>query len=737
MTPHTEPGETAQDGASPTGEAAPGTPPPADLANLADQLAEERARIAECRAALERTTDAARARVQEGAGVLTGRHSGASAGEGVAGDGASAEALGRHLRSLAKELSEAPEGPPFFGRLDFAPGEEAGEHRGQRYHIGRRRIAEEPSAPPLVLDWRAPVSRAFYQATARDPRGVAVRRRFGWAPGSTGAPGELTGLEDEPLVGAEGLAPSAEASRIVAGEIERPRVGPMRDIVATIQPDQDDLVRAGPSASVCVQGAPGTGKTAVGLHRAAYLLYTFPRQVERGGLLVLGPNRAFLEYISEVLPSLGEVGVRQCRVEDLYAAREVRAADTPRAVALKHGARMAAVLERALFSRVRLPAAPLAVPDGSYRWRIAEDALRRIVEETRAQAPPYEVGRERVRARTVALLRASAERRAGPPGAAWERRMARARAVTGFLDAVWPRTTPEEVVAGLLGSREALAEAGEGLLSPEEQGALLWDARPRSPRSAKWSAEDLMLLDEAEGLIRHPEESYAHVVVDEAQDLSPLQCRAVARRSRFGSLTVLGDLAQGTTPWAAADWPEHLAHLGVPEAAVTPLTTGFRVPAAIVETANLLLGSLEVAVEPARSLRRDGTLRYLPVGDPTELAGAVAGAVGAALEREGSLAVIAERGRVREMRAALEAAGVEAGEPTSPGARVTVVPADLAKGLEYDHVVLAEPAEIAGSGPRGLHQLYVALTRAVSHLEIAHARPLPPAMTRRVPSAGA
>lgn len=713
---------------------------------LGNELAAERAYTALCRAALDRTTDAVRSRVLEGAGVLTGQHSGGPSGEGVTGDGASAEALGRYLRGQAKERDEEPECPPFFGRLDFVPGEEAGEHRGQRYHIGRRRIAEHPSAPPLVLDWRAPVSRAFYQATARDPRGVAVRRRFGWAPGSTGTPQDLTGLEDEPMDGGAKsapsspaspasptapFAPSAPASRIIADEIERPRVGPMRDIVATIQPEQDDLVRSGPADSVCVQGAPGTGKTAVGLHRAAYLLYTYPRQVERGGMLVLGPNSAFLGYISEVLPSLGEVGVRQCRVEDLLPEREVRAEDSSGTAALKHSARMATVLERALYSRVRLPGQPLAVSDGSYRWRVSEDELRRVVEETRAQAPPYEVGRERVRARTVALLRAQAERRAGPPGAAWERRTGKVRAVTAFLDAVWPRVTPEEVVAGLLGSREALAGAGEGLLSPDEQGALLWPARPRSPRSAKWSAEDLMLLDEVAGLIRHPEESYGHVVLDEAQDLSPMQCRAVARRSRFGSLTVLGDLAQGTTPWAARDWPGQLAHLGVPGAAVVPLTTGFRVPAAIVETANRLLGSLDVAVPPARSLRGDGELRHLPVDDPSGLAEAVTGAVRSALGREGSVAVIADRKRVPELRAALASVGITAGSPEAGelGERVTVLPADLAKGLEYDHVVLAEPAEIAESGPRGLHQLYVVLTRAVSRLEITHARELPRAMT--------
>src|SRR5207248_2229256 len=194
-----------------------------------------------------------------------------------------------------------------------------GDHAGQSYHIGRLRISEHPAAPPLVVDWRAPVSRAFYQASAHDPQGVAVRRRFGWAPGSRGDSADLTGLEDEHLGRGE-----SGAGDIVAREIERPRVGPMRDIAATIQPEQDDLVRADLDVSVCVQGAPGTGKTAVGLHRAAYLLYTHPQRMKRGGLLILGPNRTFLSYISQVLPTLGETGVRQSTLQEEIAAHPVR-----------------------------------------------------------------------------------------------------------------------------------------------------------------------------------------------------------------------------------------------------------------------------------------------------------------------------------------------------------------------------------------------------------------------------
>ncbi len=310
--------------------------------------------------------------------------------------------------------------------------------------------------------------------------------------------------------------------------------------------------------------------------------------------------------------------------------------------------------------------------------------------------------------------------------------MGRKREVTAFLDAVWPRVRTEEVVAGLLGDAATMAAAADGLLDEAEQRDLLWPARrPRTPRTARWSAADLLLLDEVAGLLAHPEDSYAHLVVDEAQDLSPMECRVLARRSRFGSLTVLGDLAQGTTPWAARDWAEQLAHLGAPGAPVVPLTTGYRVPAVLVETANRLLDSLPVRVPAARSLRPGGELTRVPVA-PGGTARAVAERVRAALEREGSVGVIAHGPRAAELAGALAQAGIPAGGPgdVREAARVTVVGAELAKGLEFDHVVLVEPAEVAGSGRHGLQRLYVALTRAVSRLEILHERELPEAVRR-------
>ncbi|WP_406415175.1 HelD family protein [Streptomyces sp. NBC_01614] len=666
------------------------------MTSLHHELARERAHHDRCRTALAAMVDGAQEH------VVTA--------EDVSASGADAEVLGYRLRSRAKAMRELPEGPLFFGRLDADR---------QALHIGRMRISEDVAAPPLVVDWRAPVSRAFYQAGARDPQGVSVRRRFGWAPGSRGDSADLTGLEDEHLDRGE-----SRVSDIVAREIERPRVGPMRDIAATIQPEQDDLVRGDLAVSLCVQGAPGTGKTAVGLHRAAYLLYTHPQRIRRGGLLILGPNPTFLSYIAEVLPALGETGVRQSTLRDEIARHPVTGVDDERTAGLKHDVRMAEVLRRALYARVGGPprVEPLVLTDGSYRWRVPEDELLRIVAGVRAEEPPYGVGRERVRTRVVRRIQEQAERRAGPRSNAWVQRISRARAVGAYVDAVWPRVRPEEVVAQLLGETRELTDAADGLLDADEQQALLWAKPPRSWKSARWSAADLVLLDEVAGLVEHPK-GYGHVVVDEAQDLSPMECRAIARRAVFGSVTVLGDLAQGTTPWAARSWESVLGQLGKPDAVVVPLTTGFRVPGAVLALANRLLERLDVEVPAARSLRGDGELRFREAGG--DLLGAVVGAVRDALGREGSVGVVAADADADRVREALAAAGIEAGGADELGARVTVVPASVVKGLEYDHVVAVEPAAIVAAEERGLQRLYVVVTRAVAGLEVVHGRPLP------------
>src|SRR6266536_1746640 len=264
---------------------------------------------------------------------------------------------------------------------------------GEQFHIGRRHV-HDPDGHPVVIDWRAPVSRPFYRASQAEPMGLAHRRRFGFSGG------ELTAYEDEDFTSAgprepgQAGRPDAPLSRILIDEIERPRSGPMRDIVSTIQPDQDDIVRADAARTVCVQGAPGTGKTAVGLHRVAYLLYAHRERMNRGGVLVVGPNRAFLSYIRNVLPALGELNVTQVSVTDLLATVPVRAADSEPAARIKGDARMAAVLRRALWEQIGQPAEALMLARGSRRWRVPAHELAELADELRLRGVRYGTGRE-------------------------------------------------------------------------------------------------------------------------------------------------------------------------------------------------------------------------------------------------------------------------------------------------------------------------------------------------------
>ncbi|WP_433066105.1 HelD family protein [Dactylosporangium sp. CS-033363] len=653
---------------------------------LETELATERAHLDASRQALKR--------MRERAEDLF------ATGDQVAGDPFAAETLGRALARRIADLADNPDTPLFFGRLDIE------EHQ---YHVGRRHVTDAVGEP-MVLDWRAPLSRRFYQASAVDPQDVDVRRRFGFVKG------ELTSFEDEHLKKGE----EQGTSQILLDEIERPRVGPMRDIVATIQPEQDALVRAELDESICVQGAPGTGKTAVGLHRAAYLLYLHRERLRRAGVLIVGPNSAFLHYIASVLPTLGELEVRQSTIDGLLST-PVRATDSAEAAEIKNHEKMALVLQRRLLSKIQRPEEPVTVSDGSYRWRISVEQVRRIVDDVRREAPPYGIGRERVRARIVNLLMLQSEARRGDsPSEGWQRRMGRAAPVTAVLDHVWPAVTPEQLVF------EVLLDPADELLDEAEQAALTWAKPPKTAKSARWSTADAVLIDEAAGLIDRVA-SFGHVVVDEAQDLSPMQARVIARRSEHGSITLLGDLAQGTAPWAARDWRVLLGHLGKPEARVVPLTTGFRVPAAVVALANRLLPALGVDVPEARSLRTDGALT---VSTTAAVALAVVAAARSALEFPGSVGVIAADTAVDGLVAALREGGVDLADPADPdaGARVTVLPASLAKGLEYDHVIVVEPADIVAAESRGLNRLFVVLTRAVSRLDVLHSHPLPDAL---------
>ncbi|WP_369256386.1 HelD family protein [Geodermatophilus amargosae] len=630
-------------------------------------------------------------------------------------DAWASERLGAARAERLRSLAADPGVPAFFGRTDGRAGEGT-----ETFHIGRRHV-RDATGSPVVIDWRAPVSRPFYRASAADPQGLVRRRRFGFSGG------ELTSYEDELLgAGEEG------DGTLLREEIERPRSGPMRDIVATIQPEQDEIVRAPLAESVCVQGAPGTGKTAVGLHRAAYLLYTHGGQLARTGVLVVGPNRAFLRYIEQVLPTLGEVDVDQTTVAELTGRVPVRAQDAPEVAVLKGDARMAQVLERALWGAVAKPADDVLVPLGGRRYRVAVERLKRYVDDLRRrgrvaddqQRLHYAAGRERLAMLVAGDARRQREEAGGSPPDGEVRRAARSPEVRAFCDAVWPARDPAGLVAELLGDPAVLARAARGVLTAEEQ-ALLHRPAPRSVRTAPWTAADAVLVDEVAGLLERTT-GYGHVVVDEAQDLSPLQCRAVARRLAAGSLTVLGDLAQATSPWSPADWAPTLEGLGRPETAVRPLTRGYRVPGEVLDYANRLLPAIAPGLPAATAVRHDpGALTVRPV---TDLAGPLAEVVAELAAGPGSIGVVCADDAVPGVARLLGDAGLPAAvlaDDGSPAARIAVVPATLAKGLEFDAVVVADPAAIVAAEPRGLSRLYVVLTRAVSTLVVLHRGDLP------------
>jgi DNA helicase IV len=661
----------------------------------------------------------------------------------LGGDPVSEEFLKAHLHRRAEALADLPDTPLFFGRLDYAesgddsdaaggpgdsgaPGEpgDPGGVAGERFHIGRRHV-HDTDGRPVVIDWRAPVSRPFYRASLADPMGLSRRRRFGFSGG------ELTAYEDEDFTAASpgaGPAPAAAppTSRILIEEIERPRSGPMRDIVATIQPDQDDIVRADAAQTVCVQGAPGTGKTAVGLHRIAYLLYAYSERMHRGGVLVVGPNRAFLAYIRNVLPALGELDVTQLSVTDLLATVPVRAADAELAARIKGDARMAEVLRRALWQQLAEPAEAIMVVRGSRRWRVSARELAMLVDELRLRGVRYGTGREMLSHRIAHVILTRMEAAGETCDDRTHDAVRRTAPVRAAVNAIWPKADPVRLVFSVLSDPGVLARASDGLLEPDEQAAISWARPPRGPGSARWSAADAVLVDEARDLIERTP-SLAHVVVDEAQDLSPMECRAIGRRCATGSATVLGDIAQGTTPWATASWQQLLAHLGKEDAGLRVLDIGYRVPHQILDFASRLLTHIAPGLTAARSVRQDAGSLVITAARPGTLPDALAAACADALTRPGSAAVIAADDQVAGFSAILSQAGLAHAvlDGDSDSQPLTVVPVTLAKGLEFDQVIVVEPARIAASEARGLHRLYVALTRAVSRLTVLHAEPLP------------
>ncbi len=575
-------------------------------------------------------------------------------------------------------------------------------------YVGRRWVHDDEHES-LVVNWQAPAARPFYTATPQTPHGVQQRRRFR-AEGR-----RLTDISDEALDGS--AVEGASVSDFLLEELERRRDVRMRDIVATIQSDQYRLITAEPEGALVVQGGPGTGKTAVGLHRASWLLYTHRERLRR--VLVVGPNPTFMDYVSHVLPTLGEEAVEQRAVTELLDGIEVGRDEEPDVARLKGDPRLREVVARAVeIAVVPAPEELYARIDGIY-VRVRERDVAALLEETLEAGDPLGLARERFR---MAVLRRFYERYGellGPRALRTfdelERSLRRGGFLTRWLDRVLPLPQPEKLVARLLTSPAALEAASDAVLEGEERKLLLRD-RPRRMADLRWSDQDVPLLDEARTLLDGAPRSYGHVIVDEAQDLSPMQLLAISRRAVDGSLTILGDVAQATGPVVYRRWQELQPYLpDEAEMEIEELRHAYRVPAEIMDFALPLLDRIAPEVEPPLAYRKGGDPPRLVRVEEEELLAAALREAAALAGLDGLLAVIVPRSL---------AGALPQGELFDE-ISVPVLTPRQAKGLEFDHVVVVEPAAVADDGDRGLRELYVALTRPTKTLVVVHARPLP------------
>ena len=617
---------------------------------------------------------------------------------GVGADGAdiAAERIGAWVDRRLAAYEEA-ERILCFGRIDVDSVDDS-------LYVGRRWIHDDDNV--VVVNWQAPAARPFYTATPAEPHGVKLRRRFRLR-GRT-----LTGISDEALDGS--LADAAVVvDDFLLEELERARDARMRDIVATIQADQYGLIARDPDPSLVIQGGPGTGKTAVGLHRASYLLYSHRDALRR--VLVVGPNPVFMDYVSHVLPALGEDAVDQRAVVELVEGAEVSLADPSDVEVLKADARLAEVIRRAVELRSQGRPDELVVRMEGMFVGVREREVGELLDAARGELGLSAAARERFR--MSVLRRFYADYGATLGGQAVrafdevERSLRKDGVLNRFLETVWPAPKPEQLVRQLLSSREGLAEAADGVLDADEQQLF------RRVRSG-WSAGDLPLLDEARALLLGDHERYGHVIVDEAQDLTPMQLRMISRRAAR-SFTLLGDVAQATGPVPYGSWEELLVQLpGGAAAEVEELKHAYRVPREIMALALPLLEHIAPDVEPPVAYRAGADPPRIvraesPLDAAFEEAARLAGA-------EGLLAVIAPP----SLRGDVEAA---------PGSlfddsRISVLTPRESKGMEFDHVIVVEPASIVaeGAGGQGLRELYVALTRPTTTLVVVHSRPLPP-----------
>jgi DNA helicase IV len=608
-----------------------------------------------------------------------------------------------------------------FGRLD--------SDEAETFYIGRHHVWGE-RRKTMVVDWRAPVAKAFYRASTVDPMGL-VRRRQYLQDGRV-----VLGISDDAFTGPDALRgiDGIRGGAVLQAELGRQRAGEMRDIVATIQAEQDVIIRAPLEGIVVVQGGPGTGKTAIGLHRASFLLYEHREHLSRSKVLVVGPNPTFMRYIAKVLPALGETAVTQRTIHELAPLVRAAGRDDRDAQRIKGDARLATVISKAIQQRSRPMTQDVVLRVQGATLTLSRHEVGTTTAHIRASSPPHKQGRTMTREQLMLSLyrQYQARLREGSSPVDVDTFSRGLRADGGFkavLDAVWPAVAPTTLVRELLTKPPVLATAAEGILTPDEQRAVV---RKRGAREA-WSDADRALLDEAHAQIEGAPDRYGHVIVDEAQDLSPMQIRMLARRTKDGSMTILGDLGQATGAWAHDRWGEVLEHLDAPGGSrVEELTLGYRVSPAIMKVATSVLRVAAPGLHAPSAVRAEQGNVHIAALDEASFGATVARLAVALKADVGFAAVIAPDGEYERVRRAMAAADVTFGEATRDGLTndLTLVATSGAKGLEFDGVVLVEPAAIVAED--GLRMLYIAITRAMRSLVIAHHTPLPDALTERL-----
>lgn len=624
-----------------------------------------------------------------------------------------------------------------FGRIDRIAGFN-GDAVHESFHIGRLAVSDD-EREPVVVDWRAPVAEPFYRATGREPMGLVRRRHF-----SIKGP-QLTDIEDELFgEGQLGIGSTVGGAEIrgystLIAALETGRTGQLGDIVATIQAEQDEIIRSPHAGVLVVQGGPGTGKTVVALHRAAYLLYTHRFPLEDQGVLVVGPNRLFLRYIGRVLPSLGEAGVEQVVLADLVPDVTFGyAPDNQLAAFVKGDVRMSNVLSKAMRDRQRPLKENLIIPFGVGRLTLTPADTQNILAAARRRFRRHNGARRFVETEVFAALANSSRDELAVEHV--REKLKNNDDLRILFERMWPVLTPAQLLHDLFGSTALLKSAGAKWLSEAEYTSL-YRKRVERIGDATWNDADAPLLDEARALLgpRPPKpgktsdadeiRTYGHIVVDEVQDLTPMQLRMVERRSLNGSMTVVGDLGQATGAHAPADWADVLSHLpDRREPRTVELTVGYRIPASAMALAAKVLAVAAPKLNPPRSVRVTDDAPEI-VFAPDDLMAAVIAQVRRELARvgAGNLAVITPASMSDQVADSLSAAGLTIGRAMHEGLdeTITVVPVGLVKGLELDAVVVVEPALMVAEETQGLRALYVALTRATRRLALVHAQPLP------------